>query len=308
MRKLKDILAEYKQGNLTKMEYIEKMHQKHQALFEYASFLGETNINKIEIIDSTVIMTTRDREIKLLCDKDDMRIIPIEILNFGDYEQECMDMMMRLIKPSFNIFDVGANIGWYSMNFAKCISGVKLFAFEPMAKTFNYLTRNIELNEISSIEKYNFGFSNEEKELTFYYDFEGSGNSSMANLSEKKHIQEITCKVTTLDKFTQRENIAVDFIKCDVEGAELFVFTGGEATLRQHKPIIFTEMLRKWSAKFNYHPNEIIEFLQTLGYRCFIIKENRLEEFHSMNDQTVETNFIFLHNEKHQEIIHSFNI
>ena len=303
MKKLQDILAEYQQGTLTKVEYIDMMHQKHQALFEYAVFIDETNIKTIEIIDSSVIMTTRDQGIKLLCDKDDKRIIPVEILNFGSYEQECMDMMMKLIKPSFKVFDVGANIGWYSLNFAKTISDVEVYAFEPVPKTFNYLTRNIELNEIHCIEKYNFGFSNEVKELTFYYDLEGSGNSSMANLSDKKHVQEITCKVTTLDQFTQKENIAVDFIKCDVEGAELFVFAGGEVTLRQYKPIIFTEMLRKWSAKFNYHPNQIIEFLSELGYRCFIIKENRLEGFSSMDQNTVETNFVFLHNDKHREEI-----
>ena len=84
------------------------------------------------------------------------------------------------------------------------------------------------------------------------------------------------------------------------KGAELLVFQGGIRSLRQHKPVIFAELLRKWAANFNYHPNEAIELFKSLGYRCFIAKNNKLDEFTTMNDQTKETNFFFLHAEKNQ--------
>ncbi|SDF28331.1 FkbM family methyltransferase [Sporomusa acidovorans] len=303
MKNLKDILNDYKQEIITKADYIDTMHEKHQLLFEYQSFIKGTDIGEITISDSSIFMKTKNKNIKMLCDRYDKRITPIEILNFGSYEQECLDMMLRLIKTNSTIFDIGANVGWYSMNFVKQIVGVKVYAFEPMPKTFDYLTHNIKINNLSNISKYNIGLSNEEKEVIFYYDIEGSGNSSMANLSGKRHIKEIRCKVTTIDQFTKKENIGVDFIKCDVEGAELFVFTGGEETLKQYKPIIFTEMLRKWSAKFHYHPNEIINLLKNIGYRCFVVKEKHLEEFYSMDENTVETNFFFLHDDKHREDI-----
>jgi len=91
----------------------------------------------------------------------------------------------------------------------------------------------------------------------------------------------------------------VDFIKCDVEGAELFVFRGAKETIATYKPIIFTEMLRKWAKKFDYHPNEIISLFNGLGYRCFSIRNGFLSELSYMDDSTVETNFFFLHKEKH---------
>lgn len=303
MNKMRDILVNYKQGNISKNDYIDEMHRKHQCLFEYSSFMRGTNIEKIEITDNVVTMTTRDNNIKLICDIDDKRIIPIEILNFGDYEQECMDMMLRLIKPGYTVLDIGANIGWYSINLAKRIKNIKIYAFEPIPKTFNYLTRNIEINEVVDVDKYNFGLSDEDKELIFYYDCEGSGNSSITNLSEKENIQQVQGKVITLDHFIESKNISIDFIKCDVEGAELLVLKGGEVTLKKYKPIIFTEMLRKWAAKFNYHPNQIIELLKNIGYRCFTIAGSRLEEFYTMDEQTIETNFIFLHGEKHCDLI-----
>jgi hypothetical protein len=77
------------------------------------------------------------------------------------------------------------------------------------------------------------------------------------------------------------------------------VFKGAKNVLQQYKPIVYTEMLRKWSAKFNYHPNEIINMFKDLGYLCFTLKEEKLASFTSMDENTVETNFFFLHEKNH---------
>ena len=90
-----------------------------------------------------------------------------------------------------------------------------------------------------------------------------------------------------------------DFIKIDVEGAELFVIEGGSDTIRRSKPIIFTEMLRKHAATFNYHPNDIIDLLAAENYRCFYSRKGELIEFFRMNERTEEKNFFFLHKENH---------
>ena len=103
--------------------------------------------------------------------------------------------------------------------------------------------------------------------------------------------------------FRSKHGLNLDFIKCDVEGAELLVFQGGEDVLREQKPAIFTEMLRKWSAKFDYHPNQIIELFARLGYGCFTISSRKLRRFDRMDDATLETNFFFLHRERHAKRI-----
>lgn len=53
-------------------------------------------------------------------------------------------------------------------------------------------------------------------------------------------------------------------------------------------------MLRKWSAKFNYHPNDIIQLLAGIGYRCFTAQNDKLVPFSRMDENTTETNFFFL--------------
>jgi hypothetical protein len=67
--------------------------------------------------------------------------------------------------------------------------------------------------------------------------------------------------------------------------------------------MVFTEMLRKWSKRFGYHPNEIIALFQQFGYHCFVLSEGILQPFLEMTEQTVETNFFFLHAERHLEMV-----
>ena len=62
------------------------MHRLHAGLFDYAEFIRDTDIARIEVTDGTVTMTSRRTGIKMLCDPHDMRMAPIEILNFGAYE------------------------------------------------------------------------------------------------------------------------------------------------------------------------------------------------------------------------------
>jgi hypothetical protein len=98
------------------------------------------------------------------------------------------------------------------------------------------------------------------------------------------------------DDFVARERIKrVDLIKCDVEGAELFVLRGAAQVIERDKPIVFLEMLRKWARQFDYHPNDIIGLLAASGYRCWAIGEHALREIEAVDDDTAETNYVFLH-------------
>jgi FkbM family methyltransferase len=286
-------------GTITKPQYISEMHAQHVKLFEYADWLGTTDIARIEITSGQVIMVSRSSNIRIHCDRHNKRIAPIEILNFGDYEKKDADMILRLIKPRFTVIDIGANIGWYTLNIAKMCGAARVLAIEPVPATFEALQANIALNQLDTITAYNIGFSDHTGVERFFFSPDGFDNASMVNLSERADAQAVPCEVMTLDEFAVARKLHVDFIKCDVEGAELSVFKGAVATLRQDHPIVFTEMLRKWSAKFNYHPNAIIDLFSDLGYRCFTAKAGRLAEFLKMDESTMETNFFFLHSTHH---------
>lgn len=302
-----DTRNKFLSGNISKPEFIQTMYQLHHSkLFEYADYMKHTNIASIEIFDDELIMTSRDKGVKIICPLGDYRVAPIEALNFLDYETTDSAMIMQLVSPEDCVIDIGANMGWYSINIAKNYPLSKVHAFEPIPKTYSFFERNVKLNRLVNITTQNFGLSNERKDITFYFYPEGGVNASSANLSERADAELITCHVERLDDYVSDNKLNVDFIKCDVEGAELFAFQGGKETLQRSRPIVFTEMLRKWAAKFNYHPNEIIALFSSFGYQCFYADGMFLKKLVAMTDETLETNFFFLHSEKHAVQIATF--
>jgi FkbM family methyltransferase len=300
-------LVDFEQGKIDKPTFIKTMYETHHAaLFDYASYIGRTNVKKIEIEDGRVIMTSRDHGIRIACTPGDYRVSPIETLNFFDYEKDESTMMENLVADGDNFFDIGANIGWYSINIAALRRAAKVYCFEPIPKTYQQLQLNLSLNSVPNVVSHNFGLSNEISEFTFYYYPEGSGNASSVNLTGRTDIETVQCKVRTLDDYTAETGATVDFIKCDVEGAELLVFQGGADTIARDKPIVFSEILRKWSAKFHYNPNEIFDFFRLQGYQAYVAKGKYLREFGVMDDATIETNFFFLHAIKHKDLIRRY--
>jgi len=307
MTSLQETRSQHLSGALNKPAYIQAMYQRfHAQLFDYARYLSQTDVESIEIRDGAIVMTSRKYGIKMQCPEGDHRVAPIESLNFQSYEEKDASMILKLVPNQSVVLDVGANMGWYSLLIACHVKGCQIHAFEPIPKTYSFLLKNIALNQVSNITAHHFGLSNEPKDLTFYFYPEGSGNASSENLSERIDAELVTCRVEKLDDFVNTNNLHVDFIKCDIEGAELFAFQGATETLKRDQPIVFTEMLRKWAAKFNYHPNEIISLFSSFGYQCFYAEGKALKLITEMTDETLETNFFFLHPEKHFQLIESF--
>ncbi len=296
------LFDQFKKGSLSKVSYIHKMHGIHRILWDYSDFIHGKNISSIKISADNVSFTTKDG-IEIICDSLDERATPIEILNFYDYESDQLKMMRKFLNPRSIILDIGANIGWYSLNLSKYVSAGRIIAFEPIAKTFELLKKNIRLNRITNVELRNIGLSDKKGTLEFYYNPRLTGATSLRDLDIGAGKKKIRCKVRRLDDLADTLPARVDFIKCDVEGAELFVIRGALEILKKAKPVLFLEMLRKWSAKFGYHPNDIIKLLKTVGYDCYSVKAKRLFRISKVTDKTKETNFYFLNNKQHSRFI-----
>lgn len=301
--KLHDLYNQYSSGKLEKHKYIDLMYKKHQILFDYFDYIKDTDIQTITIDNDSIYVTIKGSNIKLLLDRIDKRFIPIEMLNFHSIDPQERKMLFESANSCNTIFDIGANIGWYTLNFAQIPNVNKIYAFEPIPHTYNYLKKHIELNKIQNVSAFNFGFSDSIDEKTFYWTKKESGSASMKNIQKRSHINKVTCKVTTIDHFMKNRRISIDLIKCDVEGAELFVYKGAVETLKKYKPIIFSEILRKWSKKFGYHPDDIINLLSEIGYHCYGYIDSKIEKINSVSPEMKTTNFFFFHETKHKKTI-----
>jgi FkbM family methyltransferase len=303
-QQLETLRVSYESGVLGKAEYNREIWKIHQRLFDYTGFLRNTNVDAIEINEDGVVFRLRDPHLKLWCTPQDHRHAAIASLNFRNYESKELAAVMRLAKACTVFFDIGANVGLYSIALAQRFPDSKVISFEPIPSTYRELQRNLELNQISNVMTYNMGVSDRAYDAPFYFDATVSGAAAGAPLGpEFGPTETLVCPVETLDNFIDRTSFSPDFIKCDIEGGELLAFRGGTKMLERAKPIVFTEMLRKWSKRFGYHPNEFIAFFHQFGYRCFVLSEGFLEPFPEMTEQTLDTNFFFLHAERHIEMV-----
>lgn len=272
---IKDLKEKFNSECISKVEFVGAMHNFHKVLFDFSENLLGTEISKIEIEDGKVIFTSRQTafhpgQARFYVDVLDKRITPLEAFNFNMYEQEDSEMLYKLVGENDVIFDVGANIGWYSTHLSKKLPNSVIYAFEPIPQTFGQLKRNVELNQLLNLFLNNIGLSDKIQTLTFFYTPTVTGASSSVNITGGSDLQKLECQTDTIDNFVKIRNIEkIDFIKCDVEGAEYCVLKGGVETISKHLPIVFTEMLRKWAAKFGYHPNDIIQLLKEFGYQCY---------------------------------------
>lgn len=292
-----------------KMKIVKKVFEKERMLFDYCKFMENNPCVEICIKENIVYATfnIEGQLIKMSLDAMDMAAVPYTILMQGEYEKKEFDMVMHLLNlcdKNSVVFDVGANLGWYGINIKKRLPSYKIHFFEPVLSTYHRLCENISLNNMGEEVINNIGFSDKTDVVKFFYDVTASGASSMADLREEKTTKQISVNMLTMDEYVHAEGIhRLDFIKCDVEGSEFLVYKGGEETLKKYKPIVFSEILRKWSAKFGYHPNDIIDFLNDIGYQCYICEDEKLVKFDRVNESTIQTNYFFLHKEKHREII-----
>lgn len=308
---IKQLEQEYKNGR-TKNEMFPELFEAEKLLPHY-QFLLDDDLCKEIVIKKDGIYGTFDvhgKTLSMYLDDTDLCAVPSQLLNRGFYEDEELDMVLEILKllPKNSTFlDVGANLGWYGLNVLKNFPEMSVYSFEAVPETAKRLKANFELNGFKdNIHIYNYGLFTENTKKSFYYDVVASGASSMADLRELSTTKVIEVEMKRLDDCNINFD-NVEFIKCDVEGSEYFVYQGAEETIKKFKPIIFSEMLRKWSAKFGYTPNDIIKFLNQMGYECYVISEGKnLRPCPAVDENTIETNYYFLHKEKHKDIIDKF--
>ena len=98
--------------------------------------------------------------------------------------------------------------------------------------------------------------------------------------------------ITTIDHFAHEANfVRLDFIKCDVEGAELSVFEGGSSTIERFKPTILAEIYKAWLARYHTQVNQIKDFFGRLGYQAFRLNDTELLQVGSIDQ---DGNYFFI--------------
>ncbi len=175
------------------------------------------------------------------------------------------------LKPEDIILDIGAHIGAYAVSVASELRRCKVFALEPSKENFEYLERNVALNNLSNVIVSNLAL----------YDFQGTASlyhckGSWGHTISKKISDDYEeVKTDTLTNFIQDNNIiCCNFMKMNCEGAEFkIVLSTPKEFLKKIEIVCISYHLDKTEG---YSENDLIKYLQNCGFYAVIREKSPL--------------------------------
>jgi FkbM family methyltransferase len=192
---------------------------------------------------------------------------------FGVFEPFMSSIVAGEVRRGDIVLDIGASIGYYTLMFARLVGEEgHVYAFEPAPESFEILKRNIEENGYRNVTLINKAVS----------DFTGKtrlflcGYNNMAHTMSKTRSSSGSIEIDTvrLDDFFGADSRPIDFIKIDVEGAELAAIRGMERLLQRSPSVsLITEFYPGWLASYGADAREYLKFLTGLGFSVSDINE-----------------------------------
>jgi len=177
---------------------------------------------------------------------------------FGTSAPEEQATLARFLKPGQVLYDIGSNVGFFSVLGARLVGPTgRVYAFEPFPTTAAQVRINAELNGFSHLETIEAAVSNASGRARL-----ADGGSSMQH-SLKYQGPGIDVRTVAIDDLVAAGSIRPpNFVKLDVEGAEVDVLKGMHGVIARHRPVIMCEV--HWiGAEFLAH---VDRNLKPLGY------------------------------------------
>jgi FkbM family methyltransferase len=202
----------------------------------------------------------------------------------GDYENDLVALLPRLVERGTTALDVGANIGFFSIQMADLVGeNGRVVAFEPIAEAAALLKRSLAENGLTAVvtvETVAVGAKSGHADILCVHDARNQGASYLVSgePAECRTAHEIRrIPVVALDD--RRFDRRVSFIKLDVEGAEPLCIEGGRALLERDRPIVLSEVHPVQLERVcRVSPNRYLGQLRALNYRCFAVTGLGLRE------------------------------
>jgi FkbM family methyltransferase len=202
-----------------------------------------------------------------------------------DVEAHVLARFRQLIRPGATVLDVGGYIGLHALYAAKLAGRLgRVFSFEPSPSNFRYLSYHCGKNTPQPEALPLLISDRTTARVPFHMLNEGDSSSNsmtFRELGEGRHLDVetriIEVKSTTLDAFCAARRLWPDFIKIDVEGAELHVLRGASRLLRECRPEVILALHPAWLPT-GTSPRDLRDFLISLGYTWLDLDGREAEE------------------------------
>lgn len=247
-------------------------------LITSAEFRGK-NPDFAHTNDSTVVIKEIAPGVRLFIDLSD-HVIGLNILR-GQYEQDEIRFVRRLLKPGDSAIDAGGHIGFFTVQMAASVGpDGRVYAFEPLDSNADLLERSIAENGFGDrvhVQRAAVGAAPGTATLTFPVETLNSGGAYLLRNGSAPLAgnQTRNVPVVALDALELRR--PVRFIKMDVEGAEPQVLRGAARLVREDRPVMLSELHpTQLERASGVTAGEFLAQIAALGYRAHRIEKGAL--------------------------------
>ena len=174
-----------------------------------------------------------------------------------------MSLILHYLRPKDLFYDVGANIGLYTL-LSSGVTQAQSVCFEPSSQDFLTLKNNIEKNNLSTKTiMINKGVGEKEDQVHFSIGHDTTNHI----LPENKIENSIKIDIVTLDNIIEKHGFP-EVLKIDVEGYEYAVIKGATKLLgSNYGPNIIIIELRGLGNKYGFDEIKIHQYITNMGYK-----------------------------------------
>ncbi|MDE2327379.1 MAG: FkbM family methyltransferase [Rhodospirillales bacterium] len=167
------------------------------------------------------------------------------LLCYGEWAENEIRLLNRLLPLGGTVIDVGAFIGTHSLAFAEAVgqSG-SVFAFEAQAASFTLLVNNLKANNVTHVKPFWAAVGNAEGSdagMIWQIDIGGSGNFGGTSVTAVSELETSEARRVPWFRLDKLDLARLDLIKIDAEGMEADVLAGAAALLLRHQPVVYAE-------------------------------------------------------------------
>ncbi len=211
-------------------------------------------------ISPSGVLTIRNREGKKLRIRTNQTSYVTRLIFWEGYRNfEYTDIFLKLVRRINVFYDIGANIGYYSLLAAMENPKIGVVAFEPANGPLHYLKENVRINNYNNIVVERVALSETTGTLSFlevknkkytYLEHNLSGEGNAGSKTSGREFARTAVRTTTFNQYvTENTEGPIDLVKMDTEGTEHLILQHSGIILEQMKPIFICETL--------FHTNEL---------------------------------------------------
>lgn len=189
--------------------------------------------------------------------------------------------IFRTVRTGQTALDVGANVGLITLPLARQVGPRgRVIAFEPGPRSFQLLTKNVAANGYDHVRMENAAVSDRSGFVNLFVCSSGeSDNRIEGTLVDVGEREKVRVPCFSIDDYIERHKVqSVDFIKLDVQGAEMFALHGMRDTLRKNHGVQLILEFSPEAIKFGgSSAEEMLDLLHELRFNLYRLADNDRE-------------------------------